>query len=71
MKLCVVAESGNCVFKLTIHWPSLSVYSAIPWGLTSLTVTIQHCGHIIPFGLLTKEIGLYIAGNNATKVEQK
>lgn len=45
MKLCVVAESGNCFFKLTIHWPSLNAYPAIPWGLTSLTRSIQHCGH--------------------------
>jgi hypothetical protein len=46
MRLCVIAESGNSFFKLTMQWRSPSAYPAIPWGLTSITLNIQHfCYH--------------------------
>lgn len=45
MKLCVIAESGNCFLKLTMQWRSPSSYPAIPWGPTSLTLKIHLLGH--------------------------
>ena len=64
MKRCIIAESDNCFFKLSTEWRSPSAHPSVPWGLNSLTLSIQHFGHHDSLWIINK-------GNQLTHIREQ